>query len=314
MNLAEIIDGHDGERVAIISRNRTTTYGELADLVGRAHGGLLANGIIEGDRVAIACSNGVPFVVAYLATLGIGAVAVPLNPTSPAAEWPARWTPSGPSRQSSTAPGRRHGATLDAAVPRLGTVVAADGSEIPGALPPPTSWPPPRRRCVDVEPDHLAALLFTSGTAGAPRRQCSPTATCGQPRAGTLGPEHIGPGDVVYGVIPLYHIYGLNVVLGLTLLSGATLLLVQRFDPATAIETIGHRGVTVVGAPPMWVTFSQLRGGAADAFAAVRVAYSGAAKLARDGRRGAGAAIRAASSPRATASPRRRRSSPRRPD
>ena len=86
VNLAEIIDGHDAEHVAIISRNRTTTYGQLADLVARARGGFSANGIGEGDRVAIVCSNGVPFVVAYLATLGLGAVAVPLNPTSPAAE------------------------------------------------------------------------------------------------------------------------------------------------------------------------------------------------------------------------------------
>ena len=68
MNLAAIIDGHDAGHVAIISRNRTTTYGELADFVARARGGLLASGIAEGDRVAIVCSNGVPFVVAYLAT------------------------------------------------------------------------------------------------------------------------------------------------------------------------------------------------------------------------------------------------------
>ena len=79
VNLAEIIDGHDGERVAIISRNRTTTYSQLADLVARARGGFLANGISAGDRVVVVCTNGVPFVVAYLALLGIGAVAVPLN-------------------------------------------------------------------------------------------------------------------------------------------------------------------------------------------------------------------------------------------
>ena len=48
MNLAEIIDGHDADRVAIISRNRTTTYAELADLVARARGGFLANGICRG--------------------------------------------------------------------------------------------------------------------------------------------------------------------------------------------------------------------------------------------------------------------------
>ena len=86
VNLAEMIDGHAGDSVAIIGRNRATTYAELADLVGRARGGFRAEGIAAGDRVVIVCSNGVPFVVAYLALLGIGAVAVPLNPTSPAGE------------------------------------------------------------------------------------------------------------------------------------------------------------------------------------------------------------------------------------
>ena len=46
MNLAEIIDGHAAEHVAIISRNQTTTYGQLADLVARARGGFSA----AGDR------------------------------------------------------------------------------------------------------------------------------------------------------------------------------------------------------------------------------------------------------------------------
>ena len=113
---------------------------------------------------------------------------------------------------------------------------------------------------VDVDPDHLAALLFTSGTAGAPK---AAMLTHGSMRANLdqvrTGRQHVSPGDVAYGVIPLYHVYGLNVVLGQTLLSGATLLLVQRFDPVTAIESIRQRGVTVLfGTPSMWVAFSQL--------------------------------------------------------
>jgi long-chain acyl-CoA synthetase len=55
---------------------------------------------------------------------------------------------------------------------------------------------------------------------------------------------------------------------------------VQRFDPATALETFRARGVTVVpGAPAMWVAFSQFEEAPSDAFANVRVALSGAAKL-----------------------------------
>jgi long-chain acyl-CoA synthetase len=282
VNLAEIIDGHDGDRVAIISRNRTTTYSQLADLVARARGGFLANGISAGDRVVIVCTNGVPFVVAYLALLGIGAVAVPLNPTSPASEL-----------ASQVAIVRAAAAIVDRAgssawqgvdrssVPSLRTVIAADTAEIPGAIDAAEIIAAEPAPMLDVDPDHLAALLFTSGTAGAPRAAMlthgSLRANLDQARSGR---EHLSPGDVVYGVIPLYHVYGLNVVLGQTLLSGATLLLVQRFDPATAIDSIRERGVTVLfGAPALWVAFSQLEEAPRDSFATIRVAASGAAKL-----------------------------------
>ena len=86
VNVAHIIDGHDAATPALISRNQTITYGELADRADRLRGGLAGLGIADGDRVALICGNGHPFVIAYLALVGLGAVAVPLNPTSPAPE------------------------------------------------------------------------------------------------------------------------------------------------------------------------------------------------------------------------------------
>ncbi len=69
-----------------ISRNRTITYDELAEQSSRLRGGLAGLGVGDGDRVAVICGNGHPFVIAYLAIVGLGAVVVPLNPTSPAPE------------------------------------------------------------------------------------------------------------------------------------------------------------------------------------------------------------------------------------
>jgi long-chain acyl-CoA synthetase len=160
-------------------------------------------------------------------------------------------------------------------------VIAAGGADIAGAISAAEVMAADLVPVVDVDPGHLAALLFTSGTAGAPRAAMlthrSMRANLDQARSGR---EQLGPGDIAYGVIPLYHVYGLNVVLGQTLLSGATLLLVQRFDPTTAIESIVQRGVTVLfGVPAMWVSFSQFEEAPADSFSTIRVAYSGAAKL-----------------------------------
>ncbi|MFZ9483799.1 MAG: AMP-binding protein, partial [Ilumatobacteraceae bacterium] len=86
MNLAHIIDPHPADRIALYSRGRPTTYGALRDQVAHLRGGLAELGVGRGDRVALLCGNGRYFVDMYLATLGLGAVAVPLNPASPAPE------------------------------------------------------------------------------------------------------------------------------------------------------------------------------------------------------------------------------------
>ncbi|MEY4015379.1 MAG: hypothetical protein RIS46_375, partial [Actinomycetota bacterium] len=77
-----------------------------------------------------------------------------------------------------------------------------------------------------------------------------------------------------------FHIFGLNVVLGTTLAGGGCVVLVQRFDPVSAMETIAERKVTVLpGAPSMWMALAQLDHPTPNGFAGVRIALSGAAKL-----------------------------------
>jgi long-chain acyl-CoA synthetase len=137
---------------------------------------------------------------------------------------------------------------------------------------------------VEVEPDALAVLIFTSGTAGSPRAAMlthgNLRSNIDQSRTAVVG---VQSDDVVYGVLPLNHIFGLNVVLGLSLARGATVVLVNRFDPATALDTIRERGVTVVpGAPPMWIAWSQFEEAPVDSFASVRLALTGAAKMPED--------------------------------
>jgi long-chain acyl-CoA synthetase len=96
---------------------------------------------------------------------------------------------------------------------------------------------------------------------------------------GHLG-RHQEATDVVFGVLPFFHIFGLNVVLGLSLYTGARVVLVERFDPQAGLEAIRRHGITIVpGAPPVWAAWATLPGAPADAFAPVRLAASGAARL-----------------------------------
>jgi long-chain acyl-CoA synthetase len=281
VNVARIAEGHDPEAAALISRNRTITYGELVDSADRLRGGLAGLGITDGDRVALICGNGHPFVIAYLACVGLGAAVVPLNPTSPPAELERELAAVGARAvvvDRSAAGWRdvdRTGLGSIEHVIAVDTDVLDDGvafDDVLAAAPLPVA---------NVAPDHVAALMFTSGTAGSPKAAMlthgNLLANVEQAWSTT---RRVGPDDVVYGAVPLFHIFGLNVVLGFSLSVGAAVLLVQRFDPVAALESIRARGVTVIpGAPALWAAFVELEDAPPDAFATVRLALSGAAKL-----------------------------------
>src|SRR3546814_1642329 len=89
-----------------------------------------------------------------------------------------------------------------------------------------------------------------------------------------------GPADVTFGVLPFFHIFGLNVVLDMALQTGGAVLAVERFDPESALESVAKHEVTIiVGAPAMCSAWAHLPGADADACRTVRLASSGAAKL-----------------------------------
>jgi long-chain acyl-CoA synthetase len=282
VNLAHIIDPHPADRVAIISRGRPTTYGALREQIAHVRGGLARLGLQPGDRLALLCNNGRYFADLYLAALGMGVVTVPLNPSSPAPEIQREVATVGATvvvveplaAAAWNAIDRSH-------VPTVTTVVATERGAVVADVVFDELLTAEPMATIDVEPDHLAALIFTSGTAGAPRAaMLSHGNLLANLEQGRSAGEGIGEGDVVYGVLPVFHIFGLNVVLGLSLYRGATVVLVQRFDPSTALDTIRERNVSVIpGAPPMWLAFSHFDEAPADSFAGVRLALTGAAKM-----------------------------------
>jgi long-chain acyl-CoA synthetase len=283
VNLATIIEPHPDDTVAVISRGEPTTYGELRDQAARLRGGLLGLGLDPGDRVGIIAANNWYFVVSYLGVLGAGLVAVPINPMSPVPEVErelaaigARVVIAGPTARATVA-------GLDrAALPALETVITSERADLAGGVLLDDLLASEPAAVVAREADDLAVLMFTSGTAGSPK---AAMLTHGNLRSNLEQCQahpgrSQGPSDVVFGVLPLFHIFGLNVVLGLSFVAGATVLLVERFDPQTAIESIVSHGVTVVsGAPTMWAALAALPGTRPGDLATVRLATSGAAKL-----------------------------------
>lgn len=281
MNLAEIIERHPADDTALISRGRPTSYGELRRQVASLRGVLAENHVDRGDRVAILCGNSRYFVLAYLATLGVGGVAVPLNIISPASEIQRELDEVQPRVVFVEPAAMTAWNSIDkTSLTELRAVIATEGHDIAGALTLSESLMHAPVPITNMSANESAAFIFTSGTAGSPKAAMLSHQNLLSNLEQLAHENVLRNSDVVFGVLPLFHIFGLNVVLGYTLFAGASVVLVQRFDPTTALETFKERGVTVVpGAPQIWSALAQMPDEEASVLGSLRLALTGAAKM-----------------------------------
>ena len=204
MNHASIIDPHPADAVALISRREETGYGTLRDQVARLRGGLTGLGVEPGDRVAIVASNNWYFVVSYLATLGVGAVAVPLNPQAPAAAVASELRAVGAVAVVIGPAARACCAEIPAGdIPELRHRIGA-GFEPEGGVALDDLMAGDPAPMVDRDDDDLAVLCFTSGTAGRPRAAMLThgNLSVNLRQVAASSEEGPRPDDVVFGLLP----------------------------------------------------------------------------------------------------------------
>jgi long-chain acyl-CoA synthetase len=273
-----------GSKPALVFHDRPIAYAELDREVDRTAAGLASLGIRPGDRVALLVHNIPEFVEAYLGALRAGAVAVPLNTMYTSEEVAIILADADVRAVVVAAPFVSAVEGVRDTLPMLEHVVVAAGPAPVGAM----TWeqmlgrasgPPPE---VATGPDDLAVLAYTSGTTGRPKGAMlthgNLLANVEQMARTPLLAE--AESDVVLLALPLFHIYALNVVLGLTLRVGATAVLMERFDPVAALEAVERHRITVLfGAPPMFVAWLATPGVERYDLSSVRLAVSGAAPL-----------------------------------
>jgi cyclohexanecarboxylate-CoA ligase len=217
----------------------------LAAHVARVAGGLRARGAEPGHAVAWQSVNRSEVDVLYRACWRLGAIAAPLH---------------------HQAGGRDRAAMLDAVRP---TVTLDDLDRLPDGPPVHDTWP---------EREQLAAVLFTSGTSGAPKGVLHTQATLAYKAHLMAGVHGLGPDDCVLMPAPLAHISGL--------LNGITLpgvvpfrrVLMSRWDPDTALDLIERERVTfMVGPPTFFVSMMHAESFSSDRVATLRLVSSGGA-------------------------------------
>jgi long-chain acyl-CoA synthetase len=172
----------------------------------------LANdGIIPGDRLAIAADNITDTVIGILAGLKTGAAITPLNP-------------------------RLNESDKNAVLAVLKTARVIEHMP-PGE----TSFP-----AVATTDDTPSIILFTSGSTGAPKGVVlSQRALTAGMDLWVNAALQLRGDDVVISVLPLAHSYGLFGTLLSPLLLGATSVLVPRFSPEAVVAAIDQHGATI---------------------------------------------------------------------
>lgn len=210
------------------SGTRTWTTREVADRVARCAALLRAQGLGRGSRVAVCAPNGAAHLVVALACQWIGAVFVPLPVGAAPAELRGLLAHSDPDLVVTTRVGECSGALT----PEDLLAQAAATAPIEG---------PPRRLGED-----LAAIVYTSGSAGEPKGVCLSAAELWwSSLAFRTGFDYAQASQVSLACAPLSHIGGLNGTTLDVLTGGGTVVVLERFDAGIVLETIERWGVTI---------------------------------------------------------------------
>jgi long-chain acyl-CoA synthetase len=238
-----------GEKEAIIDTSDATrlTYAEYATRVRSVARGLVTAGIRPGEVLAIYLPNSWEYAVIYHAATLAGAIPTLLNPGYREREVLYQLKDSGAVALFTDGP-LLQGLSLTG-LPVLRSVYvirrAAPGADSFAGLLRPSSAALPSPA---LDPrSTLAALPYSSGTTGLPKGVMLSHFNLVANIFQFLAPGEMAtptPDDRLLCFLPLYHIYGLNVVLNPTLAIGATLVLMPRFDVTQACDLILRERIT----------------------------------------------------------------------
>lgn len=230
---------------------RELTWAELDAEVDRVATGLGDAGLVAGYRVMVVMTNRVELVVTYLALLRAQVVAVPVDPRLPADELARRLRSTG--ARLVVADGPSADAVREAVAALADPADTAPRVVVVGE----ESYEQLRatgvRRALPVrDPEALSVLLHTGDAGGeAVAAMLTHRAQLANLRqVGAVDPPLMRADDVVLGVLPLFHVYGLNAVLGGVLHAGARLVLATAGEPREMLELVRREAVTVVPVAP----------------------------------------------------------------
>jgi acyl-CoA synthetase (AMP-forming)/AMP-acid ligase II len=271
----------DKAAIVCAASGRALTYGELEQSIRRVAAGLHAKGLRKGDVVGLVSPNLPDFAVAFYAVTTLGAICSTVNPIATAEEIGAQFADS-EAVLLITIPDLVEKCSAAARLASTVKEIIVFG-EAPGATPYASLFvhgdAPPN---VEIDPaNDVCALPYSSGTSGIPkgvmlthRNLVANLVQCEEAQVGMT------PEDVVIGVLPFFHIYGMVVIMGGALRQGATIMSMPRFDLEQFLGTLQQHRVSYANlVPPIILALAKHPVVAKYDLSSLRTIMSGAAPL-----------------------------------
>lgn len=270
-----------GAKPALIEgvTGRTITYAELTPTVHRLAAGFARHGVSKGDVLAIYSPNLPEYAQAFLSFALLGGVITMVPPLFTDEEIKTQLRDSG-ATYLLTIPqllDKAHEAAQHSRIEKIFVVGEADGA-IPfasllqndGVMP----------RCELNPREDLVALPYSSGTTGFPKgvmlTHRNLVAMLCQIRAN----DPLSEKDTMICVVPMYHLYGLHVVVNLALSQGVTVVTLPRYDLSQFLSALEHYKVTVAPlVPPLVLALARAPEVVNHDLSQLRLIYCGAASL-----------------------------------
>lgn len=257
MNIFGSIETHalrDPEKTAIVAGDERISYGELLDRVNRLAGALRGMGLGKGDRLALLMYNCPEFVISFYAAMKLGLITVSLNVMYKQEEVNYILEHSEPRalivhedflpvvHGIETTRQRR----LKKIILNRAGAEASEDISFQDLLDRPKEEHP----TVEMEPDGEAVIAYTSGTTGFPKGAVHTHENILLHLEGIK--KHLGfdSGDVFLAALPFFQLVAFLIHPGLALFAGATVVILDKFEPEVFLRAVKDEGVTFFGAVP----------------------------------------------------------------
>jgi acyl-CoA synthetase (AMP-forming)/AMP-acid ligase II len=271
-----------GDKPALIEgpSGRTYTYRQLPEYINRLASGFADHGLAKGEVFAIYSPNLPEYALAFhaVATLGLATTMVPPLFTD---EEIVRQLGDSGAKYLLTIPqlmGKARAVADASGISKLFVIGEADGAVPFASLL--KGEDKPSGVEIDFRED-LVALPYSSGTTGFPKGVMLTHRNLVSMLRLMEANEAFNENDTMVCVVPMYHLYGLHIVVNLGLSQGATIITVPRYDLDQFLQVLEQYKVTVAPlVPPLVLALSRAPQVEEHDLSALRVIHCGAATLA----------------------------------